>query len=420
MSAESGWRKKLFAPQTLALPLGAALAWSALLFFQQGLIKERPPIDFGVFLDAGDLIRAGHSPYDDALDPRRAYVYPQAFAYLIAVPLSALSRETAILIWKCLGLAFVGFAAWAGMRWGERVEAATAFATPRKMLAMWAACMALGYSPVVFGWRLGQADLLLSALLAGVVLARGPAAPWIAGALVGLGGILKLSPLGLLPALVLAFGWRALAGALAVAAAYIAALAAGGVLGRELLLFTVRIPHHEYANGYPASSLQSFATAIFAPERFRDPSGYYHGPWTRGTTVVMCALYAVAGLALWRKRAGTFALFAVAVVFARLVSPFLEPHHHSTSVILLAGWGVAAIRAKDARLLLMCAGAWYLGSVYVPIAEVVGGRWPALLLLASDGVLLWIAFAYPKLGGESPFLLELGPFRPMKGAAASD
>jgi len=96
------------------------------------------------------------------------------------------------------------------------------------------------------------------------------------------------------------------------------------------------------------------------------------------------------------------ALFAVGLVFGRFVSPFLEPWHHTPSVILLSGWGVAAIRVRDARMFLAVALAWFLGAAHLPIAEVVGGRWPALMLIASDLVLLAVAFVWPDIDRESP------------------
>ncbi len=381
--------------------LVVAALWAALLFWKEGLHKERQPIDFLVFYEAGERVRAGGGAYDNALDPRRAYVYPQALAYFLArthVPLGPAGAEV---LWKSASLAGVaagiGVAAW----WALRQSGRPPGPRERLWLVLLALVVGLGYSPVVFGWRLGQADLLIAALLAPVLLVRGPRGAWAAGVLVGVGGVLKLSPLFLLPGLVLCLGWRVAAGAGAVMIAYAAWLAGHGLLAHEGLLYSDRIPYFKFRNAYPASSIHGMATALLAPDRCREPFEYSAGPVTAATTAILCAAYAATGLLAWRSRAGTFCLLVVAMCFGRLVSPFLEPHHHAPAVVPIAALGSLALLRRDGVMGAWAFAAWYAGSLYLPVAEVAGGRWPALLLIASDAVLLGAAWRYRDLGGEA-------------------
>lgn len=382
--------------------LAVAALLSCYLFWHEGIRKERTPIDFFVFYEAGERVGRGGGAYDNELDPRRAYVYPQALAHFLSVTHVPLGREEAELLWKTLLLASLAISLGVAGTWAVREYGSPVPPADGARLVLMAVCVGLGFSPVVFGWRLGQADLIIAALLSPLLLVRTPRGAWAAGLLVGAGGVLKLSPLFLLPGLVLCLGWRVAAGACVSMLAYAAWLWSQGLLGHELLLYTDRIPYFKYRGSYPASSLQGMATALFAPERFDSESGYYDGPVTTLVTAVLCAGYAAAGLWAWRGRFGTFAMLAMAMVFSRLVSPFLEPHHHTPSVILLMALGALGLLRRDAELGAWAFAAWYAGVLFVPVAEIAGGRWPALLLIASDCLLLAMAFRFRDLGGEAP------------------
>lgn len=380
--------------------LVAAALWSCILFWSEGIRKHRTPIDFFVFYEAGERVGAGHGAYDNTLDPRRAYVYPQALAYFLARTHVPLGRDGAEWLWKSILLACLVAGLCGAVAWTLRRHGHPSTRTDWARVALCGLAVGLGFSPVVFGWRLGQADLVIVGLLSPVLLVRSARGAWIAGVLIGVGGVLKLSPLFLLPGLVLCLGWRVAAGAAAAMLTYAAWLWGHGLLAHEGLLYTERIPFFKYRNSYPASSLQAMATALFDHDRFHAASGFYDGPVTTAVTVAVCAAYAASGLWAWRERAGLLATFTVSMVFARLVSPFLEPHHHTPSVIPLMAFGSLALLRRDLEMGAWAFAAWYAGMLFVPVGEVVGGRWPALLLIASDLLLLGAALRFRDVGGE--------------------
>jgi hypothetical protein len=203
--------------------------------------------DFASYWLAGRLVAAGASPYDLAALTRlgdregiaflagSGYSYPLPFAVAMA-PLSALPFSIAAALFTALSIGAFGLAvaAWLGDSGlgpcGRR----------GRLLAALAAGL---YPPVIGSAWVGQANLLVVALLAIGVRswlrsARGSRDEVAGGFWVGLAGIVKVAPLVLLVPPILARRWRSVAGlGLAVLGALglAAALAPTGFLAMQQL-----------------------------------------------------------------------------------------------------------------------------------------------------------------------------------------
>lgn len=369
------------------------------------IFEEREPIDFYVFHAAGDAVSRGLSPYrgDPALG--RRYHYPQAWAYMM-VPLASIERERAAVLWKTLNAAVVvallaGVLAW-GVLWARRLYPSHR-PLPRGVLALMFIAGA-GYAPLLFGYRLGQLDILLAAMLAVPFVVPTRHIPLAAGLAIGLATVVKLSPLLLVPALTLALGWRFLSAVAGVVLVYTLLLVSSGLLGEEVYFFTEQMPFHQYRITYPASSLHALFGVYLFPDYFvRD--GYYGGWMTSLVTAIVLAAYAICGLWVWWQRGSWLCLLAVGVCFSHLASHFLEPHHHTTLLVVAAPLLLLMYAGGDRRGIVLVAAAWFVGGVYLNVSEGFAG-WPPFVLMVGDLLLLAAVLRNPRLGGESPWLLS--------------
>jgi alpha-1,2-mannosyltransferase len=170
------------------------------------------PFDLKVFLEAGDAVLAGRSPYPDPgtlMPPSSYYVYPPPLALAI-IPLSAISVSTAASIFTVLGIAAVAGALYAlDVRDWRCYILAFAYPYTRE---------ALGYGAI------GTFLALLAALAW-----RYRDDPRATGAASGLAIALKLFLAPLL--LWLAFTRRLRAAVIGTAAAVVLALASWAVIG---------------------------------------------------------------------------------------------------------------------------------------------------------------------------------------------
>lgn len=387
----------------LFLVLAALLGLQNLL--RVVVIEQREAIDFHVFHAAGAAVAEGLSPYRGDPSLGRRYHYPQAWAYMM-VPLAGMERARAEALWKAINGAVVvamlaGVLAWGATRTRRLYPGHRA--VPRWALVLMFVAGA-GYAPLLFGYRLGQLDILLAAMLAVPFVVPERHIPIAAGLAIGLATVVKLSPLLLVPALTLALGWRFLSAAGGVVLVYTLVLVSAGLMGEEIYFFTEQMPFHQYRITYPASSLHAlFGVYLFGDYFVR---GEYYGGWmTSLVTALVLGSYAFCGLWVWWRRGSWLCLLAVGVCFSHLASPFLEPHHHTTLLVVAAPLMLLLHGAGDRRGVALVAAAWFVGGVYLNVSEGFAG-WPPFALMAGDVLLLAAVLRNPRIGGESPWLLS--------------
>lgn len=404
----------LSAPRLVRLLLwvgGPLAVWTTL---RGVLLDDRPPIDLQVFLRAARVVAAGLSPYRGDPELGAYYVYPQAWAWMMR-PLAALPDDTAAAIWMVLSGVCLLLAIWWPARWAMQAPVeGGGVAAPLSPALLLAALFAAGlaWSPAHYGWRLGQAELPLAALLAGIFALPDRWRPVGAGLLLGLGIILKFSPVLLAPALVLAFGWRFLAAAAGVVVVYTLWLAGMGLLGEEIHLLTDQVKAHQFRAGYPSTAIYHLLFVHWGAEWFLRPDGFYDGPHTTALMAVLLAGYAVTGLWLWWRRASWLALLSVAVAWAHLASPFLEAHHHTLSLVVYTAWMARLARAGREGGLLLAMGGWLLAALFLGFAELATSRMPGHALLLGDVILIVLALRHDGINAPSPWLAWRGMFPP--------
>ncbi|MCU0241802.1 MAG: glycosyltransferase 87 family protein [Vicinamibacteria bacterium] len=143
---------------------------------------------------------------DFALDPPMRYVYPPLFVLLTA-PLGLLDFKTAAGLWlTLLGLALTGMLALVHHVWRPQDRLRLVLLT---LAAPW----------LLYGLRSGNVHLLVVLLLLAALVAWSCGRSGWAGALLALGGALKVFPLLFLPLLVALKEWRLLTRALAISVA---------------------------------------------------------------------------------------------------------------------------------------------------------------------------------------------------------
>ena len=94
----------------LAAKVGAHLYYDPALWAVAGWVV---PPDLGIFLNAGDAVLHGRTPYQDvdAIGHYLGYVYPPLLAFAI-IPLSVLPSAVATSIWALMTLGFVAWSLW--------------------------------------------------------------------------------------------------------------------------------------------------------------------------------------------------------------------------------------------------------------------------------------------------------------------
>ncbi len=249
------------------------------------------------------------------------------------------------------------------------------------------------FSPTFYGMRLGQLDILICFLIAILFILPRKWKRLGGGFLLGLGIVLKVSPVLLMPVFVLAFGWQFLAGMWIPILIYAGALITTGLFGQELILFTDQIPYWKCKTNFPTISLYYIVSIQFFPEIFIN--GDYYNSWlTTLLTVVFLGSYAVIGLWLWWQRAHWFSLFTVGVVMSHLASPFLEPHHYSITLLLLIPWTIFLIRQRAEKHLYFVAVPWFVFLYFLTAYE--SFHRPEDYLILAELLLLFLPFMYPQ------------------------
>ena len=94
----------------LAAKVGAHLYYDPALWALAGWVI---PPDLGIFLNAGDAVLHGRTPYRDvdAIGHHLGYVYPPLLAFVM-IPLSILPAALASSIWALMTFAFVSWSLW--------------------------------------------------------------------------------------------------------------------------------------------------------------------------------------------------------------------------------------------------------------------------------------------------------------------
>lgn len=388
-------RLRRFAP---AFVLVIALL-SVMSVAQNVLLDRRDRIDFNVFYDASVRLQLGQSPYPARVENlAAAYVYPEFWAAILT-PLTHWPRREAgeIWYWILAGLyVFVAASAAAyGLRYSRKDTGPPQDTRPLQasMLGIFGA---FGFSPVQFGWRIGQFELLVTAVLAIILLVRGRALPWVAGVCVGIAVLLKISPVLILPAVAVALGWRCLVSFGAVILVYIGAIAALGLLGREAHMFTNLLPQMQFKTGHPDHSFYRMIVVDLLGGRSVRPDGSFNGPLTYATTAVVLALYAGLCTWAWRKRAGLLACLAIGIACSHLGSSVLEPHHYTSTLLVLVPWLAGFYLREDWAPLGLLFIAWFIGYTFVPSFS-VSGQPAAYALFITDAILIAVALWRPHL-----------------------
>lgn len=345
-----------------AVLVGSALALYALVLVQGGWYHQ----DLDAYLAAGRAVLNGQPLYDPFLhhpfpDPalRPAYIYPPAFALLVA-PLDLLSRAAANIVWLLVGQAALAVAVVLALRWLRP--------------AAWALtailCATATFYPLWIDAIQGQANLLVLLLvlvgIAGIVQGK----PRLAAAL-GVAAALKLTPLILL-------GWllldRRLREASWMLGAFVGITAAAALLRFDDTLIFFRQVLPALAQGsaiYANQSLQGVVARVAT-------SNAYTQPWTVLPWAHLVAAILVAALvAVWFFRTRQQPALVRAAAFLPLLplaSSVTWPHHLVLllPVIWLAfiaiderGWPLPSTIAMGLLLLLFSVVArWPVGPAF--------------------------------------------------------
>lgn len=369
------------------------------LVFVHGLLSTQPPIDLFVYVRAGYHVLHGISPFSYP-NSNHDYIYPMSFAMVVGVPLGLLGQDRAWVVWDCVSLLLLAATVTMGVQWAARVLRAEGhddreWSTRRWLVAAW--LVGFTWWAAHYSWGLGQAELLVASLLAGMFALPERWRPYGAGVLLGAGVLVKVSPIVMAPALFLVFGWRFVGGMATMLVPYLVLLAATGLWREDLYLFTRQLPVWKYNANFCDLSVYKLVCVLMFPSVFVREDGYYGGTMTTIIQVAVLATYAATGLWLWWRRAGWLAYVLIGIAFAHLSSPWLQPHHYA--VVLVVVGPLAALGAvRGDRVVLGFVAALF--ALNIIMTESYDSGWfgeMQYLLLLVDLLLIGLALARPHL-----------------------
>lgn len=361
---------------------------------RQGADSWRPMVQAHAYLERG----GSETLYDRLFFERRVkFIYPPTSLLWIEAldrTLSRASWQRALNVTSWLLVALTAALAAAVL------DRALGRAPPREraLRAGAALVLSLTFYPVVKAYSLGQAQVLVNAALAGLVLAWQRGAPRTAGVLVAVMAALK-------PQYALIGVWGLLRGRWAFAAA--AAAAGLALLALSVALFGwddhlayLRVLSHVGAVGeafHPNQTVNGLLNRLLGTaDALRwDPSVYpTPHPVVRWGTLASSALFL--GVALFgpvgRGARGGVLDLAVVALAATLASPIAWEHHYGVLLPLFALL-VPAARERGLAAWAALAVAWGVGASYLaaPLrhADVAGGLLLSTLFATALGV--WIA-----------------------------
>lgn len=381
----------------------AMVVLAGLALFQtidHGLLSTQPPIDLFVYVRAGDHVLQGISPYSYP-DSNHDYIYPMSFAWAVGVPLSLLGPAMAWVVWDMLSVLAMAVIGAMGVWWAGKLLRADGvdtapWAIRRVLLLGWLAAVA--WWGAHYSWGLGQAELLVSMALAGVFVLPDRHRAFGAGVLLGVGVLVKVSPIVIAPALFLAFGWRFVAGLAVMLVPYAALLLATGFWREDAYLFTQQLPVWKYNANFCDMSVYKIVCNGLFPSIFVGPDGYYGGWMTTLIQVLLLASYAATGLWLWWRRAGWLALLMVGIAYAHMVSPWLQPHHYAILIVVVAPLVVLHVARGNAAGLRLIGALFVLNVVMVESYDSGWFGHLQYLLLLTDALLIIGAVSQGDLG----------------------
>lgn len=264
------------------------ILWLLLSINFKGAVNPESPItgvDFRIYYHAAERLVAGQPLYTQQAGAEGGYLYTPWLAWLLQ-PLARLPFETSLKIWYTVNaltlLGAVGLSALAlRLRWDDAVRVA--------LMVM----LAFRFWPTVTSFGYGQANFILVAIVAGMMLAA-QRKHWLAlGLLIAIGAMIKPWMIGLLMYPAVFRKWSALASALAATAVLMAGSFALVGWAEWPRFLQVLAANTEQA-GLVSQSILGFARLHFAPnilvEPFTTDAAVRWGFVAAGSCIVLGAL----------------------------------------------------------------------------------------------------------------------------------
>jgi hypothetical protein len=392
---------------TRPLAVGGVLALAVLCWtvgLHVGPLGDTVITDVPLYRDVAERIASGEVPYRDF-----ALEYPPLAAglfWLAGVPAIAYTASFSALMLLCLGVVAI-----AGMAIAQRLDLGD-----RRTLAVG---IAVAVSPLLVGALIEtRYDLALAALVAASLWALVAGRPHLGWALLGLGVLVKLVPLILVPVLVVhslhRYGGRVTARAAALAVAVVAigvvpfALIAPGGTWESVSYHRDRPLQIESTGSAYLLALHALADIDLTVETtFGSQNLVGEGPRaiaaaTSGVLVLLVvAITVVTAMAMREARrpgldrilvAGVASTLVATLVCGKVLSPQFTLWLLPAGLLIAGRYGRAAFVATLATLALTHA---YFPRLYWDLVAL--DTWPIALLVARDAALIvLLALAWPR------------------------
>lgn len=349
-----------------------AVAIAAMEWLLINVMATDPLWDLAVYRGAIDTWLGGGNLYDFRLDhPSREggfpFTYPP-FAAIVMVPLVWIPTVLADNLWTfgslLLTVVMAAFVVWRAPRTAATWLGPSPRTTTLVSFTAIAVILLLLTFPGVHNLVLGQISFLVAALM--LIDVGGGVPARFRGALVGIAGALKLTPLMAVPYFAVTRQWRAMLVAVGVfAAATVAALIV-----------------------YPTGSLEYWTRSLFETARVGDPATVQNksilgllsrweavSSWTTALWILLVVV--VVGAALWQARRqylhGDQVAAALIVGCAAVAASPVSWPHHQVWIILVAVWLLLRRRPLFMVLgavivLVNITGSPLMGQEVVPVA----------------------------------------------------
>jgi len=364
--------------------VGAAVAVAAMEWLLINVMATDPLWDLAVYRGAIDQWLSGGALYDFRLDhPSREggfpFTYPP-FAAIVMAPLVWIPTVLADNLWTLgsllLTVVMAAFVVWRAPRTGATWLGPSPRTTTLVSFTAVAVILLMLTFPGVHNLVLGQISFLIAALM--LVDVGGGVPARFRGALVGIAGALKLTPLMAVPYFAVTRQWRAMLVAVGV---FVAATVAALVI-------------------YPSGSIEYWTRSLLETSRVGDPAtvqnksilgllSRWEGPVTGSTVLWVLLVLGVVAMALWQARRqyliGDQVAAALIVGCAAVAASPVSWPHHQVWIILVAVWLLLRRRPLfmilgAAIVLINLAGSPLMGQEVVPL----GADDPLLLSLGRE------------------------------------
>jgi alpha-1,2-mannosyltransferase len=333
------------------IALGAILVYLQTVMALVAFCPPAGPVDFFQEWSSGREVLAGRPAYPDLREatPRLLGVPPDSseqpvlvnahppVAILLSLPFACLSYSTAVEIWRALSFGLIFACTLAIKRELGHLPAAI------RLPYLVPAFLLLTSGPVALTIFQGQLHAVLLAIIVGAWCADRAGREQIAGALLGLAGAIKLSPILLLGYFLIRYRWRAVcAGVLVfVAANALVFFILGPSIFSEYLAVLPQVAPHR--SNLANAALPGFWAKLFnpAPGRVIAPLVQSQGIDLLGTCTSIATITILAAVAIRRAsaRGHKDLAFGVAVIALLLVGPLIWEH---TLLVLVLPLGILA------------------------------------------------------------------------------